>query len=306
MREALAKLNLEDFPPPGFDLTQVPTVQRARLQEENAQAKLVRGKSLHDQKLLSDQDFADLQTAADVARSAYNVELLSARALLVEAASRKAELATARQHLAETTITIPGTPGTQPVEAAATTRPSPDSYAVAARYISIGGYVKEGDPLFRLVDDDPVRFRAPVPERYASEIKHEQPVRIQIEAWKQDFWGQITRINPDTDPTSRTFQIEVLVPNPDRLLKPGGFAKGWVQTRIDREIVFVPRRAVVSFAGVAKVYTIREGKAVELPVELGQDEGDLVEVRKGVKGNETIIVTGLDRVGNGIAVTVVK
>src|SRR5438552_2653660 len=83
---ALAKLGLVDMPPADFDLAKVPTVERARLQSANAQAKFERGKRLHDQQppLMSDQDFADLETAYAVAKSNSDVELLTARSLLAQ------------------------------------------------------------------------------------------------------------------------------------------------------------------------------------------------------------------------------
>src|SRR5439155_24641367 len=84
VKAAVAKLGLSELPGESFDLTKVPTVERARLQSANAQAKYERGKRLHDPDppLMSDQDFADLQTAYEVAKSNYDVELLTARSLL--------------------------------------------------------------------------------------------------------------------------------------------------------------------------------------------------------------------------------
>ena len=79
-REVLAKLGLSELPSDDFNPSALPTVQKARLQADNAVAKLNRGKQFHDQKppLISDQDFADLETAAAVARSSYDVEALAA------------------------------------------------------------------------------------------------------------------------------------------------------------------------------------------------------------------------------------
>src|SRR5439155_16819517 len=106
---ALAKLGLSEMPPADFDLAKVPTVERARLQSANAQAKFERGKRLHDQQppLMSDQDFADLETAYAVAKSNSDVELLTARALLAEARTRQSELEIETQRLRDTTVSAP-------------------------------------------------------------------------------------------------------------------------------------------------------------------------------------------------------
>jgi multidrug efflux system membrane fusion protein len=94
----------------------------------------------------------------------------------------------------------------------------------------------------------------------------------------------------------------VIIPNPQRLLKPGGFCKASVQTQIDPNVIFVPLRAVVSFAGVSKVYVIRGNKAAEVLVDVGQRRGEYVEIIKGLSGNESVIVSGLNRIANGVAV----
>ena len=87
MEEALSKVGLTELPPKDYDVTKVPTVVRARLQAENAEAKLNRGKKLFEAKppLMSEQDFSDLETALRVARSAYDVEVLTARSLVAQA-----------------------------------------------------------------------------------------------------------------------------------------------------------------------------------------------------------------------------
>src|SRR5439155_777362 len=81
VQAALAKLGLSEFPPQNLDLDKIPTVERARLQRANAEAKFNRGNQLHEHTppLISDQDYADLKPAFDVAKSNYQVELLMAR-----------------------------------------------------------------------------------------------------------------------------------------------------------------------------------------------------------------------------------
>jgi multidrug efflux pump subunit AcrA (membrane-fusion protein) len=80
-RQSLAKLGLKDAPADNFDLNSIPTVQRAVLQAQNAKAKFERAKKMFDQKppLMSEQDYADMKTAYDVAKSEADVELLTAQ-----------------------------------------------------------------------------------------------------------------------------------------------------------------------------------------------------------------------------------
>src|SRR5688572_27529875 len=109
LQEVLTKLGLKEVPGTDFDPSMLPTVRRAKFQADNAEAKYNRGKQLHDNNppLISDQDFANLKTDWDVAKTAYDVEVLAARGLVSEARTRQAELAIAEQALRDTTITVP-------------------------------------------------------------------------------------------------------------------------------------------------------------------------------------------------------
>lgn len=308
MREALSRLGLKELPEGEFDLAKVPTVERAKLQVENADAKLKRGQQLHGQTppLLSDQDFADLQTAAAVALKNFDVELLNAQTVLVEAKARKADMDVANRALEDTAVRAARFAGLSPATQSPTDASAgkQSTYLVAQRLVTVGEYVKEGTPLFKLVEVDPMKLRALVPEKHAAEIALGQKVRVNVEAYPDDFWGHVARINPEVDQASRTFQIEVVIPNPRRSLKPGGFAKASVHTRIDPNVLFVPAKTVATFAGVTKVYTIRDGKAVEMVVETGPRRGDAVEIVRGLKQGESVIVTGSSRLAGGVPVKV--
>ncbi|MGA2501084.1 MAG: efflux RND transporter periplasmic adaptor subunit, partial [Tepidisphaeraceae bacterium] len=270
---------------------------------------LARGKLLHDQNppLLSDQDFADLKTAADVARSIYEVELLGTRALLAEAFCRRADLAVARKILEDATVLVPHAVKHITRPSSPTTQPAENSWAVTARMVSIGEYVKEGTPLFKLVDDDPIRLRANVPERFVPEIMQGQTVFVTIEGYDRPFEGEVRRINAQIDSASRTFQVEVRISNADRRLKPGAFAKASIQTHIDREVIYVPAAAVQSFAGVTRVYLVKDGKAVEQsvdPAPPGSGRRGWIEIRKGLSATDQVVVEGRNKLAAGTPVNV--
>ncbi|MGB7159893.1 MAG: efflux RND transporter periplasmic adaptor subunit [Tepidisphaeraceae bacterium] len=345
VQESLAKLGLIAFPAGEFDPAKVPPVERARLQAQNAQAKFRRGEKLYRQTppLLSEQDFADLQTAYDVARSNYDVELLSARSLLAEAATRRSLLDLAEQRLRDTTVRAPGSevgsegvgngevgsdgvgsdgvesrnpnsstpppPHSPPPTSPPPTSPLPTSasatrFAVAARLVSVGEYVREGTAMFRLVAADPIKYRAQVPERFVAQVRVGQKARVSVEAYPDVFTGTVARINPQVDLASRTFSVEVTVPNPDGKLQPGSFARGSIVTYTDENVVFVPAESIVTFAGVSKVFTIADGKAVDHNVQTGVTVDGQVEIVKGLKAGGEVVVGGAAQIAGGAPVTV--
>jgi multidrug efflux pump subunit AcrA (membrane-fusion protein) len=296
MDQALAQLGLKQMPTGQVNTTNLPTVRRAASQRDNAQARLNRLSQLHTQKLVSDQDFSDAQTAADVARSEYDVAVLNAQAVLAEARTRQAELQTARQRLHDTRIvtpeaTAPAVVNQAPSASAPATPSGGDvpQYQVAQRMTSAGEYVREGDPLFQLVDDDPIRLRIAVPERDTAKVRQGQSVQVTVQAFDQPFAGTVTRISPQINPANRTFQVEVSIHNPDHRLKPGGFAMGAIEIESDNSTILVPQAAVSTFAGVSKVFAVAQGKTQEIQVTLGQKVGDDIAISSGLKADSTII-----------------
>jgi membrane fusion protein (multidrug efflux system) len=98
--------------------------------------------------------------------------------------------------------------------------------------------------------------------------------------------------------------VEAVAPNPQGLLKPGMFARVHVDIASDVPAVFIPSMAVVSVAGVEKVFVVVDGKAVERKVRLGKRDGEFVEITEGLKPGEKVITTALDRLTDGTPVTV--
>lgn len=347
LEESLASLGVTDVPGENFDFETVPAVRRARLEAQNANAKFERARKLHESKppLISDQDFADLQTLSQVAHSAYQAALLEARTAVSTARTRKAQVAIAEQVLRDTTIRAPRPflpDGSGPLNpradaASIATQPTADAsgaaavpapigndddvalgpttapasgedkpYVVAARYSSEGELNAGLTRMFRLVIDDPLKLRANVPERHAGRIRVGQQVLVRVEAEDEPARGTVARINPQIDPANRTFEVEVAVPNPRHTLKPGAFALAEIQTFVQPDVLLVPQGSVVSFAGVKKVYGVKDGKAVEIPIATGAKVGEWVEVTKGknLKPGDPVITDGATRMAGGVPVTV--
>lgn len=282
LSQTLARLGLESIPDTTLDIDSLPSVERARLQSANAHARFERGRSLADRQppLISEQDFADLQTAAEVAESELRVERLTAQAILAEARALEAQVATAQQRIADTLHLAPVNAGES---ASSATR-----YEIATRYVSIGDFVQMGDPLFRVVDSDPVKLRVTAPERRLGEVRVGQTARVTVEAFAEPFEGRVTRISPTVDPATRTFLIEVTVPNADGRLAPGAFAVAEIE--IARETALaLPVDAVVAFAGVVKVVAVVDGKAQEQRVTTGDVQDGFVEVSGRLSPSDLVI-----------------
>ena len=169
--------------------------------------------------------------------------------------------------------------------------------------VSVGDYVQIGAPLLRLVDADPLKLRVPVTERRLGKVQKGQHVTVKIDAFPDTFAGEVVRVSPAVDTATRTFQVEILVPNSDRTLKPGSFATASIE--VGRETALVlPKACIVTFAGLSKVVLVREGKVVEQVVELGDEVGEVVEINGGVTPDDSVVMSPSASLTTGTAVTV--
>lgn len=287
----LAKLGIDQLPTGDFDLSALPVVARAQAEARNAQARLDRARRLFERTppLLSEQDYADIQTQSEVAETSAAVERLNAMSLLASARVSSAALDIAQQRLADTAITAPREPDLK--------------YQVASRFVSVGELVSANQPLFRLVAVDRIKFRGQVPERFAPRVAVGAEATLVADAYPEPFSATLSRISPAVDPQTRSFAIEILAPNADRRLMPGSFVRARIVTSVDQAARFVPTSAVYQFAGVSRVFTVQDGKVVEHRVTLGPEADGMHEVISGL-GPVDHVIDQPRGLGTGVPVVV--
>jgi RND family efflux transporter MFP subunit len=215
-------------------------------------------------------EFEKAALAFDTAKLDTKQRLLEAEQTLAAVRHRQAILETARKRLSDTRIVAPEITA-RATDGAVVAGP-PLSYPVAERFISEGEIVRAAPPtkLFRLIVEDVLKLKAAVPERHASQVKPGQTVELAVESLPgRKVAGRVVRVNPTIDTANRTFEIEVQVPNAERLLKSGAFATASVLVGVDDEALTVPEEAIVRFAGVTKVFAVVADQAVAIPVTLG-------------------------------------
>ena len=113
-----------------------------------------------------------------------------------------------------------------------------------------------------------------------------------------------TSSGPTVDSASRTFQIEVLVPNEQRQLKAGSFAKAAILTREDTQARTVPEESLVTFAGINKVFVIRNDKAFPVEVHTGVRGGNWLEITSDLPAGSQVVTSGATQLADGTAVRI--
>ncbi len=302
IEQTLAKLGLTQLTEKGFSVDSLPSVERARLQAANAKGRYDRGRQLAERTppLISEQDFADLRTTWEVAESDLRLERLTAESTLAEARQLHSQLRIAEQQLADTLHVAPEASMTV---ASLGSIESPQGYEVAERMVSVGDFVQIGAPLLRLVDTDPIKLRAQIQERRIGAVQLGQRVSVRVEAYPEPFIGRVARLSPTVDPATRTFQAEVTLPNADGRLRPGSFAVAMVDIG-EEEVLTLPASTIITFAGVTKVVVVREGKAAERVVELGERHDQFVEVVRGLDEGAVVVLHPTGAISTGTPLSV--
>jgi RND family efflux transporter MFP subunit len=158
--------------------------------------------------------------------------------------------------------------------------------------VAPGVYLQVGDPVVTLVRADPLRFHAGVPERHALQVRVGQEAHIKIEGQNSPLTGKVSRLSPVLNLASRSLPIEIDIPNPDLRLRAGLFAEAEIVIDPRSRALAAPHSAVVEFAGVEKVYVVKNGQAAMRRVVTGRKLGDSVEIVEGLEAGEQIALDG--------------
>jgi multidrug efflux pump subunit AcrA (membrane-fusion protein) len=289
-RQAEEKVGIR--PGQAFELNKLPEVANARVALELAEKNLRRSekliesgdisRSVYDQqKAQRDQLKEQYESALSLARQNY-AAVMTARANVANAES---QLNLARRNQSYANVYSPI-----------------DGY-ITDRSADLGEYVSTTTKVATVVRINPLRVRIDIPEQAIPAVSVGQSVSVTTSAWPdKNFSGRIARISPNVTATSRTLTVEAEIENGSGALKPGQFATVRILQSAAAPATLVPARAVRTESGVSRIFVIKDGRAQERVVQLGQTEGDLVEVKSGVAGSENVATSNVDQLSDGMAV----
>jgi len=191
---------------------------------------------------------------------------------------------------------------------------SPFAGTVARRNLEVGTLAAPGIPVFTVTDVRSVKLVVGVPDMVRDELRLSSETAIACDAFPgRSFHGTITRIAGIADPRSHTFEVEVTVPNPDRLLKPGMVASVVLgEQTVAGPATTVPLAAVVRsrrdkdrFAVFVLDWSVHPPVVHQKDVELGRFLGNAIPVTRGLAPDEQVVVQGASMVSEGEAVQVI-
>ena len=254
-----------------FEPENTSAVKQAKAVLDEAAKNRERVLSLSKEGIAAAAEVDTVEAAYKVALNRYDTAFEDTRTRQAVLAQRRAEYELAKQLLADTSLR------------------APFDGAIQGRLANWGEFLAAGAPVVKLVQTDPLRLRLETPERDAAAVRPGQRVRLTVEGDTNVYAGTLTRVSPAIDDSSRMLLAEADVRN-DGSLRPGLFARAQIVTRDNDEGLCVPMTSLIVFAGLEKVVTIQDGKALEKTVTTGRRGAGWVEIVAGLKAGEAVVV----------------
>lgn len=303
VRQAEARLGLRGGG--GFNAETIPEVRAARANYEQALAELQLAEA-------NEKRYRELVETGDVARNIYDqyrTQRDTARARANSAREQlEAAINAARQNNEAIRTAEAAVEGARAQLAIAqkalsdTVIRAPYSGYISNRPVAVGEYVTSASVIVTLLRTNPIKLQAQVPEAEAPFIRPGMSVSVEVEAFPQRrFAGRVVAVNPAIDPASRSAIVEAEIENGDNALRSGMFAKVRILRGQGQRVVLVPRAAVLRDQSTQsyRVFVVQGGVARLRVVQLGEEEGDMVQIISGVNDGEVVATSNLPQLYEG-------
>lgn len=180
---------------------------------------------------------------------------------------------------------------------------------VASRRLDPGALVGPGGagPILTVVQTNVLRVFIAITERDVGRARVGQEARVELDAIPgKTFQGRVVRLAPAFDPSTRTLDAEVQLENPTGELRPGMYGRGAIVVETHPGAAVIPATAAV-INSKGQFAFVLEGEVVRRrPIELGVDGGEWLEVVRGLKAGDEVVVAGTDGLADGARVRVYR
>lgn len=259
-------------------------IQQTKANMELAQADLKRAQELQEKNFIARQQLDEARMKYNVAKANYDLALNSIRQKTWE---NDIALAEAQVNQAKATLEF------NKAQLANLIILSPMNGGITKRYVDPGTMVKDTTPILTLMDFTEMKMVVNVIEREFIYLQKGQPVKITVTAFPDRvFTGRIEVITPALELQSRTAEIQISIPNPGFVLKPGMFGRAEVILRSNPQAVLVPIQSLFTEVDKDFVFVLKENKTFRRAVRKGVVRDTVVEILQGVSPGEQVVTAG--------------
>lgn len=182
---------------------------------------------------------------------------------------------------------------------------APFAGLLGLRQVSPGTLVSPGTEITTLDDITIIKLDFSIPERFISILRPGQEIAAKAAAYPDmEFRGIVKTINSRVNPVTRAVAVRAEIDNRERYLRPGMLLTVDLVSNL-KEALSVPEKSLIPVGGSQFVFVVGEDNKVErIEIEVGRRYGNRVEVLSGLKAGDLIVISGLLRLGPGMAVRV--
>jgi multidrug efflux pump subunit AcrA (membrane-fusion protein) len=184
---------------------------------------------------------------------------------------------------------------------------APFSGTITRVHVRAGDMAAVKAPLLEMADLSSLVIRVAVPEVHASRVHEGMTARVMLDSFSgRAFAARVARAYPELDRRMRTRTVELVLDEPAKLM-PGMFARVRLVLDSVADALTIPQQAViVTPAGGQVAYVVADGKAVQRKVKVGIEQTGRVQVLAGLEPGEKAVVTGQERLKDGMEVRVAE
>lgn len=270
-------------------------LEQARIDFERAQDEYQRQKYLYDHQSLPANDFHKIEAAYLLSQQRYNMAREGTRAEEKQGSQGQAhaasgQLSEAIKHVNDCQLR------------------APISGFVGMRHVDVGDTVAPGNPVFSVLDLDPVKVRVGIPEAEIGKVHEGARAVVSIPSLdNRQFEGKVESVGYSADSVSRTFSTKIAIANPTHVLRAGMISESRVYDSVMVDVLTVPSIAVVhDLRGLPLVYVYDASRqrVFGRRVEVGYLASDEVEIKSGLRPDEQIVIAGQQNVHEGSLVRI--
>jgi membrane fusion protein (multidrug efflux system) len=263
--------------------------EKAAVQIKNGREDLVRYQRLYDERLVSERDVALLRYRIEELEHDQRVSSSETLELGHRVEELEAEIAQVNLELSRTEVK------------------APFSGFITQRSANLGQMVRNMDSLFRLGDFSPLHAEVFLGEAEAERVKPDQEAMIRLGAdLSQQASARVARISPIVDQATGTVKVTVETRSAQGAFKPGAFVRVEIKTDTRGSAILVPKKAIIEEDGAYYLYIADKDTANRVQVQLGYQKDDLVEITRGVKAGQKIVVAGQGAIKKGSKIKEVR
>jgi membrane fusion protein (multidrug efflux system) len=176
---------------------------------------------------------------------------------------------------------------------------------VGKSLVSLGDYVSAGQALVSLTDIHHLHAEYNISEKYLASLKKGQLIKLTTSAYPgKTFMGKVAFIAPTINTQDRTISVYAEVPNEDEKLTAGLFVNVTHSLGTQDNVLLVPATSLIATIDGHEVMTVVDGKAVSVPVEIGQRTLNHVQILRGLAQDDSVITAGQQKIRDGVLVRV--